>query len=116
MMHNIGDTPLPQLPPNPTPVPAPTPVLPPVNLNQEQQQLLKELMNEFPDVPPDLLRELIAAGLTKDQIVRLLTKHAKDIASIWQLLQPLLGIPGIEQVLKDLASNSIQAIEEHYIC
>lgn len=106
MMHNIGDTPLPQLPPNPTPVPAPPPTLPPVNLNQDQQKLLKELLDEFPDVSPDLLKELVAAGLTKDQIVRLLTKHAKDIASIWQLLLPLLGIPGIEQVLKDLASNS----------
>jgi hypothetical protein len=107
-MNNISNRPLPKLPSNPTPVPAPTPVIPPVNLNQEQS--LKKLEKEFPDVPPDVIAWLLAQGLTEQQIRNILKKLVAGGMSRLQIQQFFDKISSIgldnDQIAKFLKNHA----------
>lgn len=78
----------------------------PASLTAEQQALLAQLVQEFPNVDSGFLSRLIATNLNPQQIRAFLTNHATDMPYITMLYTQLQGIEGVDRVLKDLANGS----------
>ncbi len=119
MMHNIGDTPLPKLPPNPTPVPGPTPSLPPIN----SQQLTPQQQQEVNDIITQLSKEgffysqsdieaLVKLGYDRQSILAILRsgsvsviKYTKTTLVASAMLKDILRALELAQRVVDDASR-----------
>ena len=102
MMHNIGDTPLPKLPPNPTPVVGPTPSLPPINM----QQLTPQQQQEVNDTIAQLTKDGSSYSQSEiENLVKLGYNKASILFIIRQSPQPPVGqIPDKNVLLTSGAS------------
>lgn len=106
-LSQARNQPQPKLPKTPTLPPTPTPSLvplPPVALNHEQQKIVRRLHQEFPDVSPDLIEELVAAGLTEDEIRALLRSGSQAI--LVYVLSAIRTKTLDSKTLKDLLRNA----------